>query len=439
MSERGSAGTVGRDSVRTLAFNIGAGVFGVTTGILVAKTLGPAGKGQFSELSLLQGGVASIVGGIGSSITYYLTNARRPLADLLVPLIALLGALSLMVVAALGLWSVRAGYDIVMIVFAATAPAIVVLSWQQGLLVGLNQIKSLNSQVLGLAVAVLAGTGVALALHRGVTPVLWSWSICTYLAAAVVAWRALRAASGPRTTDFRSNLGGLVNFGVRSALNGVMGFLNYRIDSLVLIGYMGAAGFGIYSIAVAAGEALFRISRAVSTATTYHIGTQDLAGSAALTAKSVRASTAAVALAAAVLFALAPWVVQLFYGTRFAAAAPALRILLPGIVVFASGGIFSQFFAFQLGRPMFVVYVNLLMIVVQTGACILLVPVWGLIGAAAASTATYLIAAIGETIYFCRTTGLKPVEVWIPHRDDLKSLRALVQRVAPFGRASSAR
>jgi O-antigen/teichoic acid export membrane protein len=273
----------------------------------------------------------------------------------------------------------------------------------------------------------------------GVLGAMWAWSVCVYGAAAVVVVRAASALYGSPEWDFRDGVRSIFAYGLRSAVNGVMGFLNYRIDSLVLIAFLGAAGFGVYSVAVSAGEILFRIPRAVATATTFRVGAATFEESAATTAKSIRTSVAVVAAFALPLFVLAPWLVEIFYGGRFADAAPALRILLPGIVLFVSAGLFSPFFAFQMGRPIIVVYISLFMILVQTGLGVWLVPILKLNGAAIASSATYLTAALCVTAYFCRLTKLRWYDVWVLRREDLTSLRRLLPRASSSDRPSSGR
>ena len=428
MSEAAAPRSAGRDTVRTLLFNAGATLFTVVTGIIVAKALGPVGKGEFSGLSLLQNGIGSVTGGIGASITYHLTRQKRPLADLIWPLLAIFVVLSVGVPAVLALWGVRFGFDPAIVVFAATAPAALVISWQQGIYLGLNRVRSLNIQVLGFAVFMLIAVSVAVAAHLGVPGAMWAWSITTYGAAAVVVIRAASALRGMPVWPFGEAIRALTSYGMRSGVYGVLGFLNYRIDSLVLIAFLGATGFGVYSVAVSAGELLFRIPRAVATATTYRVGAATFEDSAATTAKAIRTSTAVVAACALPLFVLAPWLIEILYGSKFAEAAPALRILLPGIVLFVSAGLFSPFFAFQMGRPIIVVYISLLMIAVQTGTGVWLVPIYRLEGAAIASTATYLTSALFVTAYFCRLTKLRWYDVWILRREDLTSLRRLLPR-----------
>src|SRR5579863_150536 len=292
MSETPPRRSAGRDSVQTLLFNAAATAIGVITGIVVAKALGPVGKGEFSGLSLLQNAISSATGGIGSSITYHLTKEKHGLADLARPLALIFAVLCLIVPGALALWGLRFGFDPAITVFAATVPAALILSWQQGILLGIDQVRSLNVQTVGIAAFTLVAVGAAVVARLGIPGAMWAWSICTYGAAIVVLVRAALHTHGRPAVPFDAAVRSLAGYGVRAAMFGILGFLNYRIDSLVLIAYLGASGFGVYSVAVAAGEILFRVPRAVAVATTYRVGSGDFAQSAATTAKSIRTSTA---------------------------------------------------------------------------------------------------------------------------------------------------
>jgi len=84
----------------------------------------------------------------------------------------------------------------------------------------------------------------------------------------------------------------------------------------------------------------------------------------------------------------------------------------------------ASFFMFQLGRPLIVTAINLVMIAVQMGACFVLIPRLGAEGAALASSATYVLGASLNTWRFCRATGLGVADVWIVRADDIRRVLA---------------
>ncbi len=414
-----------RNSAETFVAGIGAFGLSAITAVVIARWLGPEGKGTYSSLQMLAVFIGAITSGAGSSITYLLTRQREPIAELLPALGTVLVAVS--VLAWLGLigWSLAFGVTVPLVVLAAAVPAVVVLSWRQSFFVGMGRLHDLNRQVILMAAGTLAATtGAVVVLHSNVGGALAAWALCQYLAAAVVVAEGVRAGGGQPRTSLRHNLGRVIRYGSQAGLNTLLGLLSYRIDSIVLLTLLGTTTFGVYSVAVTLGDQLLWISRPVALAAVRDIGAHDLATSGAVAARVMRLSWTAVAIAAIVVFVAGPTLIELIYGPPFGEATAALRILLPGIVAFSTAGTFASFFMFQLGRPLIVTANNLVMIVVQTGACFLLIPKLGANGAALASSATYVLGAGLNTWRFCQATGLGVADVWIVRPDDIRRVLA---------------
>lgn len=417
-----SAGTVARDSIRV--FFTRATVVGLTvlTGIVIAKSLGPVGKGEYSGVQLLVSITVCAPAGIATSITYFLTKQQRRLSELLPSLGLLLTGVCLAAWLCAGAWSIVRGFTMPLAIFAAVLPAAIALSWQGSLYVGLGSLRNLNAQDLGLALATFVAVAVAVrVLHLGAVGALVAWALCLYLVAAVFIVHVLHVGRGTCTNP-GAMLRELVRYGGLSSFNPLLGLLNYRIDSIILFGLLGTSAFGIYTMAVNFGELLFMLSRPVATAASHDIGSREAPAAASITAKVVRVCTATVCVAALAAFFVGPPVISAVYGPRFASAATPLRILLPGIVAFSTAGTFAAFFLFQLGRPMIVAANNVTMIALQAAACFLLVPHFGQAGAATASTATYLAGALVNTWWFCRATGVSFADVWVVRPDDIRSI-----------------
>jgi O-antigen/teichoic acid export membrane protein len=419
--------TLGQDSIRTLAFSFGQSFFGALTGIAIAKAIGPAGKGEYALLQLFQAAASTVTGNLGLSITYELTRERRPFGELVKPLTVLLMILSLIEWAIIGIWVWRDGPQPAPLLFAAAAPALIVLSWQAPIFLGLGWIRSLNVQGLAFAIGTFAAALITLyVFHLGTLGAMWGWVASVWGIAISILVRTAPEARGTQTEPTMKLIGRLLGFGLKAGAGGIFGFLNSRVDSIVIVSMAGAAAFGIYSVAVSAGELLLRVSRSVAQAATKRIGSAEHDIAAATAAKSNRASFVVILSSGIVAFVFAPWLVDVLYGTAFHAAGEALRILLPGIAVISASGILSTYFNYQLGRPIFLVFASVMNAVVETTLCLFLVPRYGLNGAALACAITYINAAVVTTWYFCKKSGLSPLEVWIPTADDIQTIiRAL--------------
>lgn len=413
------------NSVRAFIARMLVTAFSIATGIVVAKTLGPVGKGQYSGVLMIVALMMMIPGGFGSAVTYALTKQRQPLSQLLPALTVVLGAVTLVVCIGAGVWGLVKGWSALLTLFILAVPPSIVLAWQGGIYIGIDRLRNLNLQSAMLAFATLVGvTFTLVALHGRAAGALASSVLCLYGAAAVVVWHVFRLTRWPREARLSSTLRAMARFGGPSSVNLFLGMLNYRIDSLILIAMLGTSSFGVYSIAVNCGEALFWLSRPVATAVSRDIGVRALASSARMTARVIRVCTALVALVALIAEIAGPWVVDAVFGSRFRDAGLPLRILLPGIVAFSTAGVFAAFFLLQIGKPLIVSAVNVAMILIQAIACVVFVPRFGMAGAAAASTGTYILGALLNTIWFCRATGLRPGDLWLPKADDLRMLRS---------------
>lgn len=412
------------NSMRTFAARTFATALTIITGIIVAKSLGPSGKGIYSGVLMLVSITMVAPAGIGAAITYALTKQRKPLGELVPALTLMLIGLSVVACAGAAVWAWLHGWNQSLLLFIAAIPGSIIIAWQGGLYVGLGRLRNLNIQSAVLALATLLAVALALLVfHAGATGALLAWLVCLYGSAAVVVWHISRLARSVSFAGIGPALRNLFNFGWQNSFNLLLGTLNYRIDSIILIAMLGAAPFGIYSIAVNFGEALFFITRPVAAAASRDVGVRGLRSSAAMTAKVIRICTAVVAVVAVVAELVGPWTIDAVFGTRFGDAGLPLRILLPGIVVFSTAGMFAAFFILQLGKPMIVAGINVAMIALQSGACYLLVPHWGSAGAAAASTATYVMGAMLNTAWFCRASGLRFGDVWLLRSDDIATIR----------------
>lgn len=429
MRERTS---LGRDSIRTLAFNLAQSGFAVLTGIAVAKALGPAGKGEYALLQLLQAAAAAITGNLGMAITYELARRQKPLAELVKPLGLILAGFSLSEWAVVGIWVWRSGPDPAPLLFAVAAPALIVLSWQGPIFLGLGWIRSLNVQGLYFAAGTFVAAVITLyVLHFGTVGAMWGWVACVWGIAASILIRTYGESRGSQTEPTGKTVRELLSFGLRASAGGIFGFLNNKVDSIATLAFLGTSGFGIYTVAVSAGELLFKVSRSVAQAATQRVAASERAIAARVVAKSNRASIAIILAASIVAFIAAPWAVDFFYGVKFHRAGDAIRILLPGIAAISSSGILTAFFSYQMGRPIFLFYMSILNAVVETTLCFVLVPRYQINGAALACTLTYLNSAAVMTWYFCKNSGLTPADLWIP---TLADVRTVMRAIRPDGR-----
>ncbi|MFN2449581.1 MAG: NAD-dependent epimerase/dehydratase family protein [Candidatus Baltobacteraceae bacterium] len=438
MAARSFGAAVGAKAAQTFAARLLVSAFAVLTGIIVARALGPEGKGVYSGVQTLLSIPVAVAGGAGAAITYLMTKQRRTASELLPAIAVTFGLITAFCTAACAIYAGIHGWTLAAIGFAAGLPPSVVIAWQQNYYVAADRLRTFNIQSIAIAFGTLALTAAALAFGRETPGVIAAWLLALYAGAVAIAADVARDAGRLHRRELGARLREFAQFGAQSALNSGLGLLNYRVDSLILIALLGLPVFGVYSVAVSIGELLFMIARPVNAAVGREIGVASEGRAAEITAHVVRAGFAICLLCAVPLAVFAPLLVHAVYGARFDAAATPMRVLLPGIVAFSSAGTFASFFIFQLGRPLLVTAVNIVMIAAQTAACFALVPRFGLAGAALASTVTYVAGALFNTVVFFRATRIPPGQLWIPKRADAQRIVAIVRELVQKRRAVAA-
>jgi len=277
-----------------------------------------------------------------------------------------------------------------------------------------------------------AGSSIAtllavLVFHAGIVAVLAIWA-CGYVAASLWAAAGLpgllrRAAGDPPLEPSGSNLWfEQATFSVKGGLSSVVTLLALRVDIIIVGSTLTKSSLGIYTTALALAELLTTLSRSVTWATTGRISTGSRAAAALLTAKVIRLLLAGQAVAAAIVFVAGPYAIHLLYGARFDGTALLLRIVLARVVVYSVDGVVSYFISVRAGRPGIQFAFELGTLVLCAGSTVLAVHRFGLVGAAAAATATFLIAFAVKLSYFMRVAGLAPRDVLWPRLTDLPPL-----------------
>nr|MEE4269762.1 polysaccharide biosynthesis C-terminal domain-containing protein [Candidatus Krumholzibacteria bacterium] len=206
----------------------------------------------------------------------------------------------------------------------------------------------------------------------------------------------------PDDLDRRSLLA-LIGYNLRRGwigqISAVAYFLLLRLDQGLLEHFRGAAEVGIYSVAVYVGEMLWLLPGAI-TPLLVHSSADD-GGSRRRDTTAVRAVQFGflLTLAAALpLFFLAEPLLKLLAGGEYAGSGPALRALLPGIVLFAPGAVLAGDFIGR-GKPHWNTQASAATVAVNLLVAWQLIPLYGPVGAAWSSTIAY---AVGGGIMLIR-------------------------------------
>ncbi|MDH0301897.1 MULTISPECIES: oligosaccharide flippase family protein [unclassified Pseudomonas] len=403
--------------------------------VLLARILGPSERGLFALLSTLPDLIsAATSGGLNSAVGYQAAKQRD--MGLLLTQVLVYGCLLAGLLTLLCVFLVREfGADLEVTVQLG------LLAWLLLLAVPMTVLKS------GLLTLHNASGGVgafnALRLAESLAPLLlflglyWMWRDAA-LEAALISWLcgiALVLVLGlwwlrrQHPLALRWDRGGqreLLSYSAKSHPDLLFQQLILRSDYLFIGAMLGSTALGHYAMASAAAELLLIVPEAVTTPLMKRLLQQD-AGMEKITPLALRL-TATVMLGACLGMALiGQWLIVTLFGAEYAPAYPALLALLPGLL----GLCYASILRLDLlgkNRPG---TVSLLM---GVGAAlnlvlnILLIPTWGIVGAAAASSIAYLAVTVAMLVLYCRLSGVPLGQTLIILPADLAPLRQMLQR-----------
>jgi len=150
-------------------------------------------------------------------------------------------------------------------------------------------------------------------------------------------------------------------------------------------------------IAHGLGDAVFpRVSSALSA--------NDPQGARQAAARALRVLLAVFTLACCVTAGAAGEFIILLFGAKYAAAAPVLVVLAPGILL-SSCAHLSLRLVSATNKPAWSTAIVAGMLLLDGGLCVVLIPAWGILGAALASLITFGAGAVASVWTACRRLG----------------------------------
>lgn len=406
-------------------------VFGLSlvAGVILARTLGPHGRGQYA-LALVAPSALTLVAnlGISQALTYHLARNTYRVTQLIGQAIALaliLGSVTALiliaVMAAAGKW-ILPGVALNLVVIAAASIPLALffyfaLSFEQGLenFIGFNALYLVNAAALVLLL-------IPLFFARGnVTIAVSAWSLSWIPTAAVGLFLLARAGRLNVRLDLQVAKA-LLRFGIVGYLSFITNYLNFRLDMFLVNIFAGATQVGFYAVAVGLAETIWYVSSAAATVLAPRVASAEPATSEITTGRVSRVVFAVSLLGALVLAAVAPFLIRILFGGAFSPSVLAVWLLLPGIVALSVSRVLSSYL---LGRNRLRVdfVASLAGLALTLLLDLTLIPRYGFAGAAIASSVAYTATMAVNMTWIVLNSNLSVRSLLVPTWADVRSLQ----------------
>ncbi|MCF7798247.1 MAG: flippase [Lentisphaeria bacterium] len=422
----------------TMARQVVAGGLSLFLSIFLARSLGTQGNGIYNLALLLPVLLGQLFNlGIGPANVYHIAKNEISLKGVVRITMNLWGILSVigLGVGAILIFVFRVELfpDIshsILMIGLAIYPIILGQLLSVSILQGLQDFKHFNFVLIlnPLLTLILAVVFISFLADQPILALVAFGA--SQLIVVILSWihisQHFKWHSAPATLN-RSDYKKTIAFGWKSHLANLMSFLNYRIDLLLLNILIDVSAAGVYIIAVNLLEKLWLLSQAVSTILYPKLASlhENEEKRRLLTLFITKVSFVLTFIGALLVALVASPAIRILYGMDFMGAVSALFLLLPGIIAGSVARILSNDISAR-GRPELNMYVGLASVIVNILANLILIPLFGINGAAVATSISYGLNAILKLIIYRRFSGARIFAPVLFGRQDMKRLVRII-------------
>ena len=408
--------------------------FSLLSGILTARLLGPAGKGQLatiSTLAILAGFLVSM--GFDQAVIRVVANGRAKWQEAVATVLTLYGLVCLVVLPAAALLLTRyhgwlfPGIPLpILYVALGIIPLRMIISSFNGALAGNHRLPETS---MLQSVQVVAST-----LSMAILIWVWRFGVLGGIIAQVVgiaigvivALYLLRGSAAGRWRFQGHLLPEIYRFGRGCYAATIAQSLNWRLDTFLVFALVGAKSVGFYTAAVGLAEFPQYLPNSIANVLMPRV-TGDAEGTEERTARLSRATVFILLLAYSLLLLLGYPMIKLFYSSVFLPSYPAMVLLAPGLLAMGQSRILT---ADIIGRgfPRYPAIGAWVSLVTMVALDLLLIPHWGILGAAFGCSVSYLAGSVVVLLSFRHLTGIRIRDLYCIRPREAKELLSRIIR-----------
>lgn len=318
----------------------------------------------------------------------------------------------------------------VLLASAALAAGILGFELGGGVLLGLHERRMyIVIQVVEAIGSLVLTAAILLLVSQTAAGFLVAAAAGYWLGLAVAAGGVYRRLGPIAIGVSRRFLSQALGVGLRGQAGNLLQFLNLRLDLLLVPALLNLASAGVYLVAVRISEVVTQVASSAATFLFPHVAAQGLPLATSTTQRTVRITLLIVVVTGLPLALAAEPILRLFFGPEFAGGALTVRITLLAMLPLALVRLLAGDLKGR-GRPGLVSIAALLALVVTVVGDLVLIPMFGIAGAAIASLLSYSASAAMLLVAYRRVTGASILDL-LPDRTDLSAILRLIQRNQP--------
>lgn len=424
-----------KDSLITFSARFLNVILGIVISVIVARTLGPEKKGIYSLVILFQVILINFADfGIGSSAVFYIGKKKYSLKEIfganilfsiLISILTILIGLVIIFFFSGKIFPYVPREYLFSVLFLI--PSWFFLKYIICIFSGIQNFKKYNlinliEPILFLALMVIFLWQHCITVSTIIMALIISW----FIPCVILFFQIKKEIGRPVFSVNKNIFKDLFVYGIKNYLSNIFSVWQSRIDTFLINIFLNPMAIGFYSIATGISEQLWLIPDSISTVLFPRVSSET-------NEKKIKEFTPIVcrntlfimSLLAAFLFLIGHWLITFLYSEQFINSVIPFQILLIGMVMLSGRIILAHDF-FGRGKPMLNTYITASALVINTILNIILIPKFGIIGAATATSISYAISFIITSMVYIKISGNSIKDLVIFKKDDIKLYQNLI-------------
>lgn len=402
--------------------------------VILTRLLGPEGRGIITAIFIIPNLVVSLADlGVRQATAFFVGRKLYSVEDILssnlfIWLITSILSMGLVLVYFKINYVDEYGWVLVIIALL-TIPIRILITYLTGIIQGIQKIGIINlKSLLSFFVNLLGVLIIVWLFNLGVVGAA-TVTLLVEIIALIYLFNFIRKIYKVKVKYVRPIPQKIIKKGITYALALFILSLNYRIDIIFLEQLTSASEIGIYSVGTSLAELIWQLPASISLV---------LFSKSASSKNDIEAHTRAVRILrlslpilfiVCIIFALlSKYFITIIYGTDFQRSAEIINILLPGIFIITISKVLHPDMAAR-GYPLYGLYVFIGPLLINILLNILMIPKYGIIGAAWASTISYIIGGFLYGMVYAKKIGIKLSQLLILQKEDILLIRNLVLNI----------
>ncbi len=410
-------------------------IIGVFTAAIIARYLGVENRGIYALIVLLPTTIFTFLNlGINSAIVYFIGKNNYDIKDILqsikfisIILVAISIIVGFIIIFFYKDFFFREVSDTYLLISLLFIPSLIYTNFLQAVFIGYENFKTLNYILLLQPIIFLSLLVVNLLFDYKLDGVLAAELLTQYIILLITHYYVKKFYDKEKGEVSNSLIYSKLKYGLKNHIANMISFFEYRLDLLMVSYYLDAKSVGTYVIAINIAEKIWMVSSSVSSVMFARIvNLEDEKEKTFITIYSAKVVFIVSLLIAIILYFIADKLIILLFGEEYSMSILPFLYLLPGIVFWSAVKVYASYIAGE-GKPEYNIYVSIISVIINLILNIVLIPKYGLSGAAIATSIAYTINFILRLFVFQRMSKVSLSKIILPTKEELSIMLTYIK------------